>query len=654
MANSLVRLPLPYVGDFNKGRPLFNAQIFIGEPDLDPEIPANQKAVTGRQEDGTLVTMSQPVRTSSGGYPIYNNAPIELLVDGAYSLKVLDKNDNQNYYFANVEAGRPVTFDDQVVFYRDTVAEAKADVNLTVGMYVTTKGYYSPNDDGGANYIVVAGGTGVDDGGSYHDMTNGNQLELLTDGDIYLEQWGLSGDGVTDDSTQFQNALNFISQDGAKIEGSGNYLASNLQAPDFTIWLNNLTLTTNAGYTITASLNQTKLLNAENCVFNLSGASIGLRQYSTWTPDGKDGFYVKCNTFNLSGGSTAIKMQGIWSSFILDNWCVGTGKLNGDIFIDTELGADLNTSIMNTVIRNNTTVTCQRSVRLVGRVGNGRIEGISIVGGNNFIATDTCIETTQVLGLKISDNQLSDCNNAIISNGDFNVVIADNCEVTGDVTGITINTLTGSITDSISIISNNITVTSGAKGVVLNQTTGNPLMRNIKISDNQIGKIGSIGGTGILASPDETGKIKAVIDNNNFYNMINGVDFGLIATDIEYTDTNRMNLVTNELLNTTSAENPTVILRRSFPTVATLTGGVGSETINIDIASLGLTSTPESVYVSTYNTFNSLQARYSFGSSSSTTLAIVFSRTDGSNTPAGSFRIGVLLEYEKDIEGNPQ
>lgn len=211
MANSLVRLPIPYVGDFNKGRPLFNAKLFIGEPDLDPEIPANQKTVTGRQEDGALVTMAQPVRTSSGGYPIYNNAPIELLVDGAYSLKVLDKNDNQTYYFANVEDGKPVTFDDKPVLYRDTVAEAKADVDLTVGMYVTTKGYSSPNDGGGANYIVVAGGTGTDDGGSYHDMANGNQLELICGSVVNVLVFGAdnTNDQSSDSHTAFTNALAF-------------------------------------------------------------------------------------------------------------------------------------------------------------------------------------------------------------------------------------------------------------------------------------------------------------------------------------------------------------------------------------------------------------------------------------------------------------
>lgn len=61
----------------------------------------------------------------------------------------------------------------------NNIAEAKADTKLNIGQSVKTLGYYSVGDGGGAEYIVVANGTGVDDGGSYHDMVNGNQLRLI-------------------------------------------------------------------------------------------------------------------------------------------------------------------------------------------------------------------------------------------------------------------------------------------------------------------------------------------------------------------------------------------------------------------------------------------------------------------------------------------
>jgi len=112
MANAVVQLPVEYFPDTNKGRPLWDAKIYIGTIDLDPRIPANQKVVTGRQENGTEVALAQPVRTNSGGVPVDASGNIvTLLVDGAYSMAVDDRQDNQKYYFANVLSGSPLTFE---------------------------------------------------------------------------------------------------------------------------------------------------------------------------------------------------------------------------------------------------------------------------------------------------------------------------------------------------------------------------------------------------------------------------------------------------------------------------------------------------------------------------------------------------------------
>ena len=74
----------------------------------------------------------------------------------------------------------------------NTVSDAKAAI-LREGEAVTTLGYHTVNDGGGADYVVVAGATGVDDGGSYHNMSNGNQLELLVDSlGIRLSVFGIN------------------------------------------------------------------------------------------------------------------------------------------------------------------------------------------------------------------------------------------------------------------------------------------------------------------------------------------------------------------------------------------------------------------------------------------------------------------------------
>lgn len=84
----------------------------------------------------------------------------------------------------------------------DTIAAAKA-LDLQVGKKVKTWGYTTAGDGGGAEYQVVAGGTGTDDGGSYHDMNNGNQLELIHNGIISAKTFGATGSG--DETTVIKN-----------------------------------------------------------------------------------------------------------------------------------------------------------------------------------------------------------------------------------------------------------------------------------------------------------------------------------------------------------------------------------------------------------------------------------------------------------------
>ena len=101
---AIINFPVPYVPDPLRGRPLFNGQMFVGEPDLDPEVVANQKQLNVVQEDGTIVPVSQPFILSAGGVPVYNGATVRLSVDGNYSFKILSNLGAQVYYIENVTA----------------------------------------------------------------------------------------------------------------------------------------------------------------------------------------------------------------------------------------------------------------------------------------------------------------------------------------------------------------------------------------------------------------------------------------------------------------------------------------------------------------------------------------------------------------------
>ncbi len=224
MANSIVRLPVDYFPDFNVGRPLFNAKVFIGEPDLDPEVEANRKTVTVRQEDGTEVPVlaaGQPLRTGTGGALTFNGSPVQVLVDGNYSIKVLDSQDNQEYYFDNVFDGAPLTISD-IGVSKATIADAKADNSLAalIGTdgYVTVKEYATGKGVIDANYDVVAAATGTDDGFEYHDSDTAGlfQLRLRLDTKTNAIHAGCVGDDSTDNATAIANYMAHVRSTAGK------------------------------------------------------------------------------------------------------------------------------------------------------------------------------------------------------------------------------------------------------------------------------------------------------------------------------------------------------------------------------------------------------------------------------------------------------
>lgn len=107
---SLVTLGIEYFPDPSKGRPVFQGFIYVGEPDTDPEIPSNQKQVSLKLENGSILPVAQPLRTGGGGVVLYNGSPVAVIVDGDFSLKVLNRLGAQVYYEPNrsslIDAGQ--------------------------------------------------------------------------------------------------------------------------------------------------------------------------------------------------------------------------------------------------------------------------------------------------------------------------------------------------------------------------------------------------------------------------------------------------------------------------------------------------------------------------------------------------------------------
>jgi hypothetical protein len=126
------------------------------------------------------------------------------VADGIYDL-VINEGALSETKIDKIQIAEIVGANSDSAHYLDlTIAQAE---DLTINTVITTAGYYAANDGGGGQYVVVAGGTGPADGGSYIDMLNGNQLELIVNDSIELMQFGAIGDGLTNDANALITAI---------------------------------------------------------------------------------------------------------------------------------------------------------------------------------------------------------------------------------------------------------------------------------------------------------------------------------------------------------------------------------------------------------------------------------------------------------------
>lgn len=99
---SKVAMPSPEFLRRDRFEPIAGGEIYIGKTDSDPLNPANQIPVYFQQEDGTLVQVSQPIGISVSGYPQYNGKEGKFITQTAASMKVLDRNGVQQWYWPNL------------------------------------------------------------------------------------------------------------------------------------------------------------------------------------------------------------------------------------------------------------------------------------------------------------------------------------------------------------------------------------------------------------------------------------------------------------------------------------------------------------------------------------------------------------------------
>lgn len=101
-ANVVVSMPSQLFTMARSFKAVANGKIYIGQIDTDPTNPANQIQVYVENEDGSHVSVSQPIVINSAGYPVYNGQIAKFVTVQGHSMAVYDAYGAQQFYFPSV------------------------------------------------------------------------------------------------------------------------------------------------------------------------------------------------------------------------------------------------------------------------------------------------------------------------------------------------------------------------------------------------------------------------------------------------------------------------------------------------------------------------------------------------------------------------
>lgn len=118
---------------------------------------------------------------------------------------------NEQYF---TELNGYLVKDNKAIHTYDTVASMKADNKLKSGMYIKTKGYYSINDGGNAEYYIrTKTNQDIEDNGSIHVIDN-LVAELIVSDNVNIKQFGAKGDNLFDNYSCINACLNYAVNNG--------------------------------------------------------------------------------------------------------------------------------------------------------------------------------------------------------------------------------------------------------------------------------------------------------------------------------------------------------------------------------------------------------------------------------------------------------
>lgn len=223
MSLNFVSNPYPYYNARNQGKPIFNGKIYVGVPDLDPTIVANQLPLTAKQQDGTKVPIAQPVSTNSGGYAVDSSGSlVVLLVDGNYSIRINDNKGQLALEQANVNDGVPLTAEGGVGRV-NTVVDLRLLEPTDDGQSIFLVGYTVEGLGSGDLYAIL-NDPSPDNGGTKFKTPEGNSWNRPDEFGVNVQWFGAIGDGTINDSPAIQAAEDYSHPISKQLIFPGNHI----------------------------------------------------------------------------------------------------------------------------------------------------------------------------------------------------------------------------------------------------------------------------------------------------------------------------------------------------------------------------------------------------------------------------------------------
>ena len=116
------------------------------------------------------------------------------------------------------------------VYNFNTIDDVKSNLYLQNGDMISTKGFYSINDGGKANYLIrTKTQDDIEDNGSIHFLDNDLVAELIVENEVNVKQFGAKGNGLTDDTLFIQKCFNYCRDKKYEVKiNEGTFIVSQL------------------------------------------------------------------------------------------------------------------------------------------------------------------------------------------------------------------------------------------------------------------------------------------------------------------------------------------------------------------------------------------------------------------------------------------